>query len=54
MMRVAIMVLIQLLTAVQCATADQQTPLHAGLLAARVAEPAKGADVLRELSLDSS
>ena len=53
-MRVVILVLLQLLTTVQCATDDQQTPLHAELLAARVAEPAKVVDVLRELRLDSS
>ena len=43
-----------LIMAPQCVTAGKQhIPLHAGLTAARVAEPAKVAEVLRRLSLDS-
>jgi hypothetical protein len=45
---------ILLLVAPQCVIAKQQTPLHAGLTVARVAEPAKVAQVLRELRLDSA
>ena len=40
-------------TSSYAAVAAQQTSLHAGLTVARVAEPAKVAKVLRELSLDS-
>ena len=44
-----------LIMAPQCVTAGKQhIPLHAGLTAARVAEPAKVAEVLRRLSLDSA
>jgi hypothetical protein len=50
----AVSVLVVLAAAHCAAAVERQSPLHAGLLAARVAEPAKAAGVLRQLSLDSS